>query len=468
MRTKIGFIGVLILAAGLYLFWPRTFTVVLESDGFHPGKITVPAGSVVVFKNRSGRAFWPASNFHPSHKLYAEFDAKESIQEGNKWQFTFIHPGIWRYHDHLDSQKGGIITVRNTPWAKKRACQNEVCFIQEIEHVLVKKGLDGALERFGRLYENVPEFSSSCHDVTHLLGEAAYREFARGGNVITTEKTAYCGYGFYHGFIEALLFTTGNFDQAKNYCRAVQQKLSETIASPNAIYSCYHGLGHGTFDTQSFSAWGDDRGMLTSALTTCERVTMGEEAELVKQCATGVFNALANAYNNETYNLRFDVKNPWGICLRQENIEYKKACFREVAASYIKRVNISEESAIAMIAHLTDRVGANATVYAYMSEEARLHLAAPLSSWAKTCQEISRSDLQISCTQGVATGLFLWGSPGSEHVKAIAFCGSSGLSKNNREACFAYVLPRIRSVYNREKALAVCQTMDPAYQPYCL
>lgn len=469
MRAKIGFIIVLILIGfGYYFWWPRTHTIELRADGFYPPKLTVAAGSTVVFTNGTDHAFWPASNFHPFHKLYAQFDAKKPISPKEAWQFDFFVPGIWRYHDHLNSRSVGTIIVRSSPWARKGSCKAETCFIQEIESVLEKRGIDEAFAVFGRLYETNPDFSESCHDVTHLLGEAAYRAYMQNGKVVDSIKTSYCGYGFYHGFIEALLFTTGNFEEAKSYCRAVQKTLSKTIVSPNAIYSCYHGLGHGTFDTLGYETWGDDEGMLTAGLTTCEQVTLGEEPELVKQCATGVFNALANAYNNNSYNLAFDTKNPWGLCVKQKNIEYKKACFREVAASYIKLVSTSRSTALNTLQHMSDAVGANATMYSYISEEVRLHVTTPNEYWVDICEGLQRRDLRISCAEGVATGLLWWGAPGREHERVLAFCAHTRLSSENKHACFGYVLPRLYAIFGKAQVSAVCHTVPAEYRRYCL
>jgi hypothetical protein len=474
-------IVIIVTIVGIWQYmWPKKYTVELRADGFYPSALSVPVGSTIVFVNRTDRAFWPASNFHPSHKLYPEFDAKGPLSIGATWSFVFQQAGTWRYHDHLNSQHSGAVVARGNPFVSNdTVCvadidalplkEQERCWIQQIESTLEKKGIDHAFAVFGDLYEKKSAFSSDCHDVTHLLGEAAFREYVKKGSVIDSTKTSYCGYGFYHGFIEALLFTTGNFEQAKNYCWAVQENLSKHIVSPNAIYSCYHGIGHGTFDTQSFSQWGNDMGMLDSALRTCEKVTQGDEEELQKQCATGVFNALANAYNNHTYNLSFNILDPWGVCEKQDVIEYKKACFREVAASYIKGITANRSESLQMIIRMPDQIGANATMYAYMSEEARLTIdTTPAESCATLCESMPEGELQYSCTEGVVTGLFLWGKPGHDHEKAIEFCQTPLLSDKNKEICFAYVLTRIKTVYTQARVTSVCKSMETRYQKYCL
>jgi hypothetical protein len=486
-RISIGSWLLIMLTAGVLLgwgmwqyLWPKQYAVELRVDGFYPSTLSVPVGSTIVFVNRTDRAFWPASNFHPSHKLYTDFDAKQPLAPGARWSFEFHESGIWRYHDHLNSQQGGTIVVRSSPFDKRESpCDvsseqmpikiQERCWIQQIESVLEDSGIDRAFATFSDLYENKAAFSSDCHDVTHLLGEAAFREYVDSGKVIESTKTSYCGYGFYHGFIEGLLFTTGNFEQAKNYCKEVQKNLSKHIVSPNAIYSCYHGIGHGTFDTQSFAQWGNDSGMLDSALRTCEKVTVADEPELQKQCATGVFNALANAYSNHTYNLSFDPVDPWGICQRQQVVEYKKACFREVAASYVKMMTPDYAKGIQVIGAMSDSVGAEATMYAYMSEATRLNLDTTSSEfWATLCENVANFPLRISCVEGVATGLFLWGKPGHEHEQSLDFCSLPELSGESKSACFAYVLPRLRTVYDQSKVALICQTIDPQYKKYCL
>jgi len=466
--------------AGAFIWLqPRQYEVTLTPSGFEPQELTIRSGDTVIFRNTTDRAFWPASNFHPSHKLYPEFDPQKPIAAGGSWGFHFSEAGVWRYHDHLNSRHTAVIVVQPNPLiASAVHCGADIdtlpvkvqerCWIQGIENALVRHGVDAAFKLFSQLYEEKSAFSSDCHDVTHLLGEAAYRDYVKRGSVTDAASTAYCGYGFYHGFIEALLFTTENFQQAKSYCLAVQEKLAKKIVSPNAIYSCYHGLGHGTFDTQSFSEWGSDEGMLASALARCEQVTQGEEPELVKQCATGVFNALANAYNNKTYNLSFDPSAPWAICSAQMNVEYKKACFREVAASYIKGIAKNTEEALRRIMTIQDGVGARETMIAFMSEEARLRVdTSALEELAATCESPWLGELRQSCALGVGMGFFLWGKPGHEHEKAVAFCMQPLLDVMSRDACMEYVVSRIRTVYNKQKVSEVCATIPSMYQQYC-
>lgn len=85
--------------------------IMLTKDGFSPSEITIKKGETVAFRTENGKLFWPASNLHPSHLLYPEFDPKQPIEPEATWSFTFEKPGTWQFHDHLAPYFTGTITV---------------------------------------------------------------------------------------------------------------------------------------------------------------------------------------------------------------------------------------------------------------------------------------------------------------------------------------------------------------------
>lgn len=89
----------------------RVHVVTLHEDGFKPQDLTIIQGDIVVFKNGLDKPFWPASNLHPSHTIYPEFDALEPVPPGGEWSFQFLRTGIWNYHDHIRAYYRGTITV---------------------------------------------------------------------------------------------------------------------------------------------------------------------------------------------------------------------------------------------------------------------------------------------------------------------------------------------------------------------
>lgn len=85
--------------------------ITLTSDGWKPSEVTIKQGNTITFKNTTGNKFWPASNLHPSHLLYPEFDPKQPIAADASWSFVFTKIGAWQFHDHLAPYFTGIITV---------------------------------------------------------------------------------------------------------------------------------------------------------------------------------------------------------------------------------------------------------------------------------------------------------------------------------------------------------------------
>ncbi len=87
---------------GYILFYTSNeLEVELRDNGFYPKLLEINKGDIVIFKNKRGRPFWPASDLHPRHLAYKEFDSKRPVKPGGEWRFIFNKPGKWNYHDHL-------------------------------------------------------------------------------------------------------------------------------------------------------------------------------------------------------------------------------------------------------------------------------------------------------------------------------------------------------------------------------
>ena len=99
---------------------PGSASVAYTGDEFVPPKLEIEVGDEVVFVNESGKRFWPASNIHPTHDIYPEFDPEAPIPGGEQWKFTFDEPGFWRYHNHLAPAHSGLVIVRGERAVKSR------------------------------------------------------------------------------------------------------------------------------------------------------------------------------------------------------------------------------------------------------------------------------------------------------------------------------------------------------------
>ena len=89
----------------------KSYTIILTSEGFSPDKLTIKKGDTITFKTNMGKPFWPASDIHPTHGIYPEFDPKDAVMPDKTWSYKFEKIGNWRFHDHLAPYYTGTISV---------------------------------------------------------------------------------------------------------------------------------------------------------------------------------------------------------------------------------------------------------------------------------------------------------------------------------------------------------------------
>jgi plastocyanin len=289
----------------------ESVVVRMEAGGFSPRSVTIRQGDMVVFENRGGHARWPASNIHPTHHIYPDFDARGPVGPGQKWAFTFERPGSWNYHDHLAPDVSGSIVVEADPGGRRdrspsilqavadrsagayrslrlgtlrvfyhwfperlasRAATLDIRRVAEDDSALrdwlalLGPGVViGRLVRDsegGRLFE--------CHQPAHRIGRLAYGLY---GAEMFQRGDMSCNAGYYHGAMEAFLAERGTADLAADIDR-----LCSGLPTRFARYSCLHGVGHGVMAYENYD--------LPRALATCARLP----TEYVQRsCYSGVF-----------------------------------------------------------------------------------------------------------------------------------------------------------------------------------
>ncbi|MEX0877506.1 MAG: hypothetical protein WDZ40_01425 [Candidatus Spechtbacterales bacterium] len=84
---------------------------ILASGEFSPKDLSVNKGDRVVWVNKSDKYVWPASDLHPTHAIYSEFDPLEPMAPNEAWGFVFERVDNWKYHDHLRPFSTGTIRV---------------------------------------------------------------------------------------------------------------------------------------------------------------------------------------------------------------------------------------------------------------------------------------------------------------------------------------------------------------------
>ncbi len=89
-----------------------TNTVTYDGTAFNPAIVSVKQGDSITFINNSTGGMSVASDPHPSHSIYPEFDQYKTSSKGQKtFTFVFDKVGTWGFHNHLNSSAVGSVTV---------------------------------------------------------------------------------------------------------------------------------------------------------------------------------------------------------------------------------------------------------------------------------------------------------------------------------------------------------------------
>lgn len=443
--------------------------------GFIPAQITVHIGDSVIFENVSSKQMWPASNLHPSHLEYPEFDSQKPIAYGESWRFTFTKEGMWGYHDHLVSSQEAFITVIGSLGvADCGDGGNESCLRSDFESVFRTEGLDAAFSRMADVYASDPNFVQSCHGIAHALGVLAYGEYAKSRHIELTERAAYCGYGFYHGFMEVLLQKTGKPEEARDFCVYAQSVLyKKTI---DALGACYHGIGHGAVDGGDPRAWGNATEIVRPALQLCQEITGEKDIEalgsILFRCVTGTYNGLEVLARDEKYLLEEINKNPFEFCTTQP-ASYQGACYTNMIPALLRLTKNNYEEAFEYVKEIPEVSGARypirpeiAASLAYEVVRENITHENYISRIVTTCRNLGKQ-LHLSCIEGLSGGHMKYGEPENEYKKALTFCGSTILTEDEKNVCYPYILSRLRIWYDIIKSRSICELVPKKYQLAC-
>lgn len=445
-----------------------SYSILFKDDGFYPAELTIQQGDIIVFTTKTGRHFWPASDLHPTHSIYPKFDPQEPIEASKSWSFKFDKVGEWRFHNHLEPYFRGIIKViKNNEQSTYDCWKNDnnlqKCWQDQTEQALKTKGVAAAFDVIADLYQKEPKFGELCHSLVHEVGEKSYELFSKHKDFTVTPKSTSCAYGFYHGFMEAMLKKTSDLKEAESFCNYIDKQLSSQ--TPDVSLQCYHGIGHGvTNPHDDKSTWGDDEAIISPALKLCERVSKNDNQ--LYRCSSGVFNAIANFYISGQYKLVINRKDPAWICHKQPE-RYKESCYGNMNSLFMSLADNKLVKAASYIDNIVDD-GQAISAMKYLSA---LNVLSNLNITDydvvfDDCRSLAKR-LYIPCINGFAHGLLEHGFPGKEYVKALEFCRMLKILKEEKDSCFKYVLSNLTGWYPADKAKEICKGIEVEYQNLC-
>ena len=254
----------------------QTFEIKLIKAGFNPNNLQIKQGDIVIFINQDEVDRWPASDIHPTHAIYPEFDPQKAIKPKNFWKFQFKKPGTFQFHDHLHPELNGTIEVLVDK--ENSASPSPAPDFNSIIQTLKRK-IEIAYKKFyykifpAKLEQDLKTFNSievaqhpdnlkfwihimggkrfmkkmvddseggskvDCHQEAHAVGRAAYK---LEKDKVFKQPDFNCHSGFLHGAMEAFIAENGG----NNLPQAVT-KLCKSFKTDFERFECLHGIGHG-------------------------------------------------------------------------------------------------------------------------------------------------------------------------------------------------------------------------------
>lgn len=326
------------------------------------------------------------------------------------------------------------------------------CWEKVIEKTIDNQGLDKAFEKLAELYAKEPVFANNCHSFTHIIGQKAYEKFRNNETINLPPQTAFCGYGFYHGFMEELLAKGGDVKEARKFCQMAEAQLSSKIQ--NSGLACFHGIGHGNVDIHDERKWGNEDALIEPALKLCDQIAITEHEMF--RCSSGVFNSISILESSNQYGLSINKKDPIGICKKQPD-RYKEGCYSDmmVILPSLTKNNFPQEAKF--VEQINEDKYAQVAIRTLSSLNARDRINNKnYDQPILDCRNL-QNRLQEPCITGFADGLIEFGEPAKEYIKAITFCNTPILSSNEKGSCLEDVTRYSFSIYEPEKALLVCK-----------
>lgn len=398
--------------------------VEITADGFKPREITVVEGSIVTFVNKDSHDHWPASNNHPTHTFYPEFDPLRPITSGNSWEFKFEKAGSWKYHDHLFPHRRGVVNV--TP------SHNFLNQIKNTLNVINNKLLslfpgshpswsELTFSDFKRLdekaqYNYLTQLSAAksvdiawnfiktnyignlgAHDLAHFIGGLIFKEKGNKGLGICDPSFAF---GCYHGFAEEALSVNLNLlGELAKACEDVGK------VSSGPWSSCIHGLGHGVatyFETTDIGG----------ALKACDGLPQG-----ATYCYDGVFMEFTTSAPASFYlPLAADPLYP---CSGLDD-KYVPACARSLSVTLEKygHKNLTQSAKICLQSISEDlRTSCINAIGLLIGQRS----GGSIERITTECNKISGLENQAECTSAAAGELVFQNHPGWQ-TEAPAAC----------------------------------------------
>lgn len=453
----------------------REIVVRMSEDGFEPKSLEIAQGDTLTFKNVGTEPHWPASNIHPTHRLYpgsdieycdnppadeplANFDSCGGVPPGESFSFTFDFPGLWRFHDHLFPQFTGKVNVLEvegvaipdvqigpTKVPEKVFDENipeDAPFIVNDELALYsyvrKYGAAKTMQYLSTLETELID----CHQKAHEVGRIAYELFAEKA---FQNCSAECHSGCYHGATEAYFREHGVENIANDLAVICSSELNSFLS-----HQCFHGVGHGLMAYADYE--------LFEALHNCDLLPQGQES-----CYSGVYmenvvGGLAPTVGHFTDYLSDDPKFPCNIVEEK----YKNACYFYQTSRMVQLFDYDFSKVAAVCSDIEPEY--QRSCFESMGRDVGgVHIADNPGA-IQACANAPAGDSRVWCINGAVQNTF-WTPEGQDD--AIDFCTRLD-DPDEKLSCYDTIFRRATLVLETQDDLtAFCGKAEVDYQQPC-
>lgn len=463
----------------------------MTTQGFEPKEITIQKGETVVFVNEAPEDRWPASNIHPTHEIYPEFDPKTKVAPGKSWQFTFDKAGTWKYHDHLIPTDSGTVTVTdistaqttnqhwwtrawhairtwwhhiwhknatNTKKADNEPKNYDSAIAQNSEAIFTDDAALGSyMKKYGpkqtiaQLHALETKFGS-CHQPAHRAGHLGYQQL---GDHALIEYSPECQSGYYHGVMEAYFKDHGTSNLSESFTTLCPSNLNSFFE-----HQCVHGIGHGLM------AWSNYE--LPDALAGCDQLPRRQDS-----CWTGVFmenlsaqiakgNQNSSVGSTDVHVTKYlKDEDPLYPCDGIAD-KYQNSCYFLQTSRMLQIFGQDFKKVAASCA--TAPIIYQPSCFGSMGRDVGGNFPTDNQRQITECGYVSTESNKMLCLNGAVQNSF-WDPSGQE--RAIDFC-TRLTSTTEKQSCYNTIFQRATELLTTPEAnQSFCARIEPLYSNSC-
>ncbi len=462
-----------------------THTIEMSHNSFNPTDITITQGDTVIFKNLDDTDRWPASNIHPTHEVYSDFDPKAGIPAGESWSFTFNKAGSWRFHDHLLPELTGSITVTKDDdfiepeteaskvetsfWYKLKVSLYKLYFdtlssqidkkLTSLNIIDLEKEPDKLtfwLEVFGskKIMNDLLKDSgggevTDCHQPAHIIGRISYE---LNGATAFKEGNASCHSGYYHGAMESFLQEKGTSNIAEDI-----DILCTLFDTDFGKFECLHGVGHGVMAYEDYD--------LPKSLKVCAKL---QDPFSINSCYGGVFmeNIIVGGGGGAIpgHETKWLSEDPHFPCNIFNDLDIVYQCYQMQTSrmlnlyeyNFDKVVEECQKATPEMIPVCYKSLGRDASGFTLRNGKETVAI----------CEKISNKEYFPYCIEGgINVVIDFWGQGLND--QASRFCDE--VKDEQKKYCYEIISHRIPYIFTtKEDIEGVCDTFAPEYRSLCI